>query len=170
MIILDTNVLLELMRPKPSARVWHGLRNNRRQKSARPRSPRQKSFMELSCSARASAVRGCWPLRKRCLPRIWEAASSVSRAIQRKPFPRSPLTAVRSAGPSVTPMHRSRPLPKCEGRSLRCATLPTSKTAVSMSLTRGMVREEKCFLGPLCGGSGRVGAGYVAGHECPVRP
>lgn len=30
------------------------------------RSPRQKSFMELSCSARASAGRGCWPRRKRC--------------------------------------------------------------------------------------------------------
>jgi len=52
-----------------------------------------------------------------------------------------PLTSVRSANPSATRMRRSRPLLECEGPSSQQATLPTSRTVVSMSLILGMVRE-----------------------------
>jgi predicted nucleic acid-binding protein len=59
MIILDTNLPCELMKPQPSARVvkWR-LRDNQQQNCLRRQLPRQKSFMELSCSPRASVAKG----------------------------------------------------------------------------------------------------------------
>jgi hypothetical protein len=60
-------------------------------------------------------------------------------------FSRSPLTAVWPDGRSITLMHRSRPLPKCEGRSSRRAMLQTSEIVALMSLTLGTAGE-----GPSC--------------------
>jgi hypothetical protein len=127
--------------PSPLLRLWHGLQDNQQQNSLRPQSPRQKSFMELSCLRRASVARGCWPRRKLCLPRIWRVASSGSRVTQREFFLRLLLTAVRSADLSATRMRRSRPLPKCEGRSSQRAMVQISRTVVLMCLIPGMVLE-----------------------------
>jgi predicted nucleic acid-binding protein len=66
MIILDTNVLSELMRPKPSPRVvaWVA------------KQPATELF--------TTSITG--QLRRLCLPRIWQAASSGSKARQREFF------------------------------------------------------------------------------------
>ena len=66
------------------------------------------------------------------------ATFSASIAIQREHFQRLPLTAVRSAGLSITTMQRSRPSPECAGRSSRRAMLQPSGTVALMSLTPGM--------------------------------
>jgi hypothetical protein len=138
MIILDTDVLSELRRPTLS---HLGLRNNRPRNSLLLQSPRWKSFVNLSCSPKASAARGCWQRRRLCLPRIWRAASWGSIVTQRELFPRLRLTAVPSADLSAMLMRRSQPSPKCEGPGSRPAMLSTSRAVALMPLTPGMVRK-----------------------------
>jgi len=119
---------------RPSLGWWRGLRNNQRQNYLRRQSPRQKSFMELSCSPRASA-RGAAGGGGSHVCRDLAGRVFGSRATQREFFPRLLLTAVPSADLSATRMRRSRPLPKCDGPSSRRAMLTTSRTVVLMSLT-----------------------------------
>ena len=139
MITLDTNVLSELMRPKPSVRVIAWVRKQPATELFTTSITEQKFSMELSCSLKANVVRVCWKRRKQCLPRIWRAESSDSRATRLVFSQRWRLTVMHLADQSAKRMRRSQPLPKCEELSWRRVISETSQTVALKSLTPGMV-------------------------------
>ena len=127
MIILDTNVLSELMRPKPSARVVAWVAKQPAAELFTTSITEAEIFYGIELLGKGKRREGLLAAAEAMFTEdLAEATSSVSRAIQRELFPGSPFSAVRSAGPSVTRMRRSRPLPKCGGRSSRRAMLQIS--------------------------------------------
>src|ERR1039457_1232297 len=106
MIILDTNVLSELMRPKPSPLVVTWVAKQPAAELFTTSITEAEIFYGIELLTKGKRREGCWPRRKRCLPRIWRAESSANRVTQREFFLRLPLTAVRSADLSARRMRR----------------------------------------------------------------
>ena len=141
MIILDTNVFSELMRPTPSPRVVAWVAKQSAAELFTTTITEAEIFYGVELLAKGKRREGLVAAARLCLPRIWRAASSGSTATQRELFPRLPPTVVLSADLSAMPMRRSQPSLKCEGPSSRSAMVQTSRTVAFMPLTPGTFRK-----------------------------
>ena len=141
MIILDTDVLSELMRPKPSARVVTWVAKQPATELFTTSITEAEIFCGIELLTKGKRRGGLLAAAEAMFTddlagRIFGFESDAARV-----FSRLPLTAVRSADLSATRMRRLQPLPKYEGPNSRRVMLQTSRTVILISLTPGMVRK-----------------------------
>jgi len=125
MILLETNVLSELMKPTPDAGVMDWI-------SARPA-----TTMYTSSITQAEILHGVMLLPSGKRPSAFEAAAeamfragfSRSAVTPHRSMPRSPLPAGGRAVRYPISMHRSRPSPGRPGQRSQLETSRTSKVA-----------------------------------------
>jgi len=141
MIILDTNVLAELMRPKPSPRVAAWVAKQPAAELFTTAITEAEIFYGIELLSRSKRREGLLVAAEAVFAEDLAGRILAFEIDAARVFLGLPLTSVRSANPSATRMRRSRPLLEYEGPSSQRATLPTSRTVVSMSLILGMVRK-----------------------------
>jgi len=141
MIILDTNVLSELMRPKPSPRVVAWVAKQPATELFTTSITEAEIFYGIELLTKGKRREGLLAAAEAMFAedladRVFGFESDAARV-----FSKLPLTACALGRPISHRMRRSQPSPKCEGPSSRRAMLQTSRTVVLMALTPGMVRE-----------------------------
>ena len=129
MIILDTKVLSELMRPEPSARVAAWVAKQRATELCTTSITEAEIFYGIELVAKGKRREGLLAAAEAMFTedlagRIFgfesDAARSFSKIVAQRRLLGRPISHA---------MRRSRPLPRCEGPSSRRAMLPISTTA-----------------------------------------
>jgi toxin FitB len=93
MIILDTNVISELMRPKPSGQVVTWVAQQPGTELFTTSITEAEIFYGIELRGRGKRREGCWPRLKQCLAKTLQGAFSSLTAMQQECSPRLGLLA-----------------------------------------------------------------------------
>src|ERR1700674_1240651 len=137
MTILDTNVLSELMRPKPSPRVVAWVAKQPATELFTTSITEAEIFYGIELLTEGKRREGLLEAAEAMFAEDLGGRFLVSRATLREFFLRLPLSGEPSADRSAMRTRRSRPLPECDQPSSRRAMLKTSRAVALTSLTPG---------------------------------